>query len=380
MSAAGIAIFALVALLFLGISWASWKSYCLFHRGGRRVFATIAIASNLFWLILPFIASERLSAAFRVARSILGPPWFYWVLFSLVHVALVVLVSILWFLVARRREPLSSFGRIYSELFFLAFAIVTVVGVVQALVPLRVERVPITIAGLPAELRGMRIALISDLHVGLFSRPDRLAKISRAVMSQKPDHVVVAGDFIDDDPYFVPKFLKGLEPIGSGTPVTAVLGNHEIYGDPHDVIRQLSGTRVRLLVNEGTGVLRGDEVLWLAGISDYAARGELAPDLDAALRGRPANAPVIVISHQPRVFPEAIKRRLPLVLAGHSHGGQFGIRWLGWSLAGVFIPYDMGLFQKDATQMYVSTGAGYWLVPMRFGMSPEVVVIELRAK
>ena len=380
MSATGIAIFALVALVFLGISWASWKSYCLFHRGGRRVFATIAIVSNLFWLILPFIASERLSAAFRVARSVLGPPWFYWVVFSLVHVSLVVLVAIFWFFIARRREPLSSFGRIYSELFFVAFAIVTAVGVVQALVPLRVERVPITIENLPAELRGMRIALISDIHVGLFSRPDRLAAISRAVMSQKPDHVVIAGDFIDDDPYFVPKFLKGLEPIGSGTPVTAVLGNHEIYGEPRDVIRQLRGTRVRLLVNEGTGILRGDEVLWLAGISDYAARDELAPDLDAALRGRPANAPVIVISHQPRVFPEAIERGLPLVLAGHSHGGQFGIRWLGWSLAGVFIPYDMGLFQKGPTQLYVTTGAGYWLVPMRFGMSPEVVVIELRGK
>ncbi|RPH99369.1 MAG: hypothetical protein EHM71_18250, partial [Zetaproteobacteria bacterium] len=208
MSATGIAIFALVALFFLGISWASWKSYCLFHRGGRRIFAAIAIASNLFWLILPLIASERLSAGFRVARSILGPPWFYWVLFSLLHVSVVVLVAILWFFLARKREPLSSFGRIFSELFFVAFAVTTVVGVVQALVPLRVERVPITITGLPAELRGMRIALISDLHVGLFSRPERLAKISRAIMAQQPDHVVIAGDFIDDDPWFVPKFLR----------------------------------------------------------------------------------------------------------------------------------------------------------------------------
>lgn len=378
MSATGIAIFALVALFFLGISWASWKSYCLFHRGGRRIFATIAIVSNLFWLILPFIASERLSAAFRVARSVLGPPWFYWVLFSLAHVSVVVLVAILWFFLARRREPLSSFGRIYSEIFFLAFAVITVVGVVQALVPLRVERVPITITGLPPELRGMRIALISDLHVGLFSRPGRLAKISRAIMAQRPDHVIIAGDFIDDDPWFVPKFLRGLEPIGGETPITAVLGNHEIYGEPRDVIRQLRGSRVRLLVNEGTGVLRGDAVLWLAGISDYAAHDELAPDLDAALRGRPVNAPVIVISHQPRVFPEAVERKLGLVLAGHSHGGQFGIRALGWSLAGVFIPYDMGLFRSGSTQMFVSTGAGYWLVPMRFGMSPEVVIVELR--
>lgn len=378
MSAADIAILSLVILAFLGISWASWKSYCLFHRGGRRIFATIAIGSNLFWLVLPFIVSARVSPWFRIARSILGPPWFYWVVFSLLHVTVVALVAVAWFFVARRREPLSSFGRIVSELFFLAFAIITVVGFIQAIGPLRVERVPVTIKGLPPELRGMRIALISDLHVGLFSRPGRLAKISRALMEQKPDHVVIAGDFIDDDPYFVPKFLRGLEPIGKATPVTAVLGNHEMYGEPASVIRQMKGTRVRLLVNEGTGVLRGQTVLWIAGVSDYAGKGALKPDIDAALRGRPDGATTIVISHQPRVFPEAVLRKIPLVLAGHSHGGQFGVRWLGWSLAGVFIQYDMGLFRKDETQMFVTTGAGYWLVPVRFGMSPEVVVIELR--
>ncbi|MBI2213122.1 MAG: metallophosphoesterase [Acidobacteria bacterium] len=378
MSAAGIAILALVTLVFVGISWASWKCYCLFHRGGRRIFAAIAIGSNLFWLVLPFIVTSRLSGWFRVTRSILAPPWFYWITFSLLHVSVIALVAIVWFFVARKKERLAQFGRIVSELFFVAFGIITVVGFVQALVPISVERVPVTLAGLPPELRGMRIALISDLHVGLFSRPGRLARISRAVMEQRPDHVVVAGDFLDDDPYFVPKFLRGLEPIGAGTPITAVLGNHEMYGEPRSVIRQLKRTRVRLLVNEGTGVLRGQTVLWLAGVSDYAGRDALKPDIDAALRGRPDGAPVIVISHQPRVFPEAVARRIPLVLAGHSHGGQFGIRWLGWSLAGVFIPYDMGLFQKEATQMYVTTGAGYWLVPVRFGMSPEVVMIELK--
>lgn len=379
MSAAGFLIFALVALVFLSISWASWKSYCLFHRGGRRIFAAIAIVSNLFWLAIPFIAGDgRLAPWFRVTRSILGPPWFYWVTFSLVHVSIVALVAIVWFFVARKREPLAQFGRLASELWFLAFGIVTLVGFIQTVATLRVERVPVAIPGLPAELRGMRIALVSDLHVGLFSRPGRLAKLSRALMAENPDHVVVAGDFIDDDPDFVPKFLRGLEPVPASTPITAVLGNHEMYGDPHAVVRQMKSTRVRLLVNEGTGVLRNGKVLWLAGVSDYAGRNELAPDLDAALRGRPDGAPAIVISHQPRVFPEAVAKKIPLVLAGHSHGGQFGVRWLGFSLAGIFIPYDMGLFAKDQTQMYVTTGAGYWLVPVRFGMSPEVVVIELR--
>jgi predicted MPP superfamily phosphohydrolase len=135
---------------------------------------------------------------------------------------------------------------------------------------------------------------------------------------------------------------------------------------------------VDLLFNEGRGVLKDDAILWLAGISDYAGRDEYAPDIDASLRGRPDEAVTVLISHQPRAFEPAVERGINLVLAGHTHGGQFGLRPLGWSLAGVFLPRDMGLYREKDTQMFITTGAGYWILPMRFGMSPEVVLIELK--
>lgn len=77
------------------------------------------------------------------------------------------------------------------------------------------------------------------------------------------------------------------------------------------------------------------------------------------------------------VILAVIRRRIPLTLCGHTHGGQFGIRPLGWSLAGVFLKYHMGLYKEGDSQMYVNTGTGYWLVPVRLGMTPEITVVEL---
>jgi predicted MPP superfamily phosphohydrolase len=373
-----LAIFVLVALGFMLLSWGCWKGFRTIHTRGRKIWAAAAIVSNLFWIALPFIATERLTPEFRIIRSVLAPPWFYWLSFSLLYGSLLLILLILW-RVGFRRDGLTfgRFGRPFSYVFLVASAVVTVVGVYQALVPLRVERVQVVVDDLDPGLEGTTFALVSDLHVGMFSRLARLHQISRAVDGLDADYVIACGDLIDDDPVFVPKFLEGLAPLRHDTPILAVLGNHEIYGDPSAVRESLEGSRVDLLFNEGRGVLQNEAILWLAGISDFAGRDSFAPDIDAALRGRPEGAFTVLFSHQPRAFAPAVERDVDLVLAGHTHGGQFGVRSLGWSLAGVFLPRDMGLYREKNTQMFITTGAGYWVVPMRFGMSPEVVLVEL---
>jgi predicted MPP superfamily phosphohydrolase len=105
---------------------------------------------------------------------------------------------------------------------------------------------------------------------------------------------------------------------------------------------------------------------------------ELRPDVEKSLRGRPPNSYPLLLAHQPRAFRDAKSAAIPLTLCGHSHGGQTGIRRWGWSLAGVFIPYHMGLYREDGFQLFVTTGAGNWLVPFRLGLSPEIVIIELK--
>jgi hypothetical protein len=131
-----------------------------------------------------------------------------------------------------------------------------------------------------------------------------------------------------------------------------------------------------LLVNEGANA----GALWIAGLSDYAAQTpRLKPNLVAALARRETNFPIL-IAHQPKAFDEARRISLPLTLVAHTHGGQLGIRPLGWSLAGVFLPYHMGWYRRGVSQLYVNTGTGFWLVPFRLGMTGEITLIELHRR
>lgn len=368
------------ALAFLGIAlvifapfnFVTIRQLLRIHPHRRRWILAAAVIGNLMWPF--FLVLRDLTPFSRMARAILGPPWFAWTSLAILYTALMLLVLLAW--IPFRKRRFAGFARWPSRVFLSLGLVGSVVGFYQALVPLRVERVPILLENLPAEAEGMRIAVMSDLHVGLFTRPSRLEKIFTTARALDPDATVILGDMIDDDPHFVPKLLDGTAALGPDIPLLAVLGNHEIYGDPRQVISGLRGSRIRLLVNEWVPL----RSVTFAGLGEYGVsrtpeHRALGPDVDRALAG--ASFP-IVLSHQPKAFYETRAKNVPLTIAGHTHGGQCGIRPLGLSLAGAFLEYHMGLYRYSTSQLYINTGTGYWLVPFRLGMTPEITLIELR--
>lgn len=363
-------------LLFLPFNWIAYRQLVRIHPRRRGWVLTALIAGNLMW---PFFFWLRtFSPVTRVLRAVLGPMWFAWSSFTIVYTGMLFLVLLAW-IPFRKRKAFAEFARWPSRVFLVATLLGTIVGVYHALVPLRVERVSVRVANLPPSLHGARLALLGDLHVGLFTRMSRLDKIFSTTASLKPDLVLIAGDMIDDDPHFVPKLLTGTRTLPATIPLLGVFGNHEMYGDPRAVIDGMRGSRIRLLINEGFAW----RDLWVAGVSDRAAQQDakyrdLKPDLPKALAAKPANALAVVLSHQPSIIDEARKHNVPVALAAHTHGGQCGFRPLRWSLAGVFLRYHMGLYDLPPTQLYINTGTGYWLVPFRLGMTPEITLIELR--
>ena len=358
----GALIFAAVLALFLAFNIITVWALLRLHPRRKWIVIALAAIGNVMWLFFP-ILNARTDFS-RAARAIFGPPWFAWLCFVMVYSIFIAIAAVVF----RRRL------RVISRIFLWVALIALIAGVYGALVPLRVEHVPVVLDALPPELEGTRIALIADLHVGLFSRSSRLRQIFQAAVAQSPHVIVLAGDLVDDDPYFAPKLMAT---VPTNFPVVAVLGNHEMYGDPIEMIARLRGSRVQLLLNDAI-VMDG---LCLAGISDYAARIDaLKPNIPAALAKCAAGTFPVLISHQPRAFPEASQRRVALTLCAHSHGGQCGIRPLRWSLAGVFLPYHMGLYRRGDSQLYVNTGTGYWLLPWRLGITPEITLIELRRR
>lgn len=361
---------AIALLLFVPFSVLAYRQLVRIHPRRRRIVQVLAVLGNLLWPFLLFL--NRSTPWMRGIRSTLGPLWFGWTSFALLYSIALFLILLAW--IPFRRIPFAQFARRPSRVFLWTVLAGFAVGCYQALVPLRVERVPIAIDNLPPALHGKRIVLLGDLHVGLFTRRSRLDRIFATTDALRPDVVVIAGDLIDDDPFFVPKLLDGTSRLSPSTPLYAVLGNHEMYGDPRRVIAGLRGSRIRLLVNEGAA----HGPLWIAGVSDFAGtQPALKPDLDKALHGMPSGAMPVVVAHQPRVFDAVRARKLPLALVAHTHGGQLGFRPVRISLAGLFLPYHMGLYRDGASQLYVNTGTGYWLFPFRLGMTPEITLIEL---
>jgi predicted MPP superfamily phosphohydrolase len=365
--------FAIALAVFAPFNWIAWRALTRIHPRRRRLVAGAFIIGNAMW---PFFAILNARTGFsRAVRATLGPPWFAWQCFAILYTVLLALIAIAW--LAFRKRAFVEFAHLPSKAFLWIVIVGGVIGCYQAVVPIRIERVPVTIAHLPRALDGTRIALVADLHVSLFTRESRVRQLFATAGALKPDVVIAAGDLIDDDPYYIPKLLRGASALDPSIPLLAVLGNHEMYGAPFEVIDKLRGTRLRLLVNEGVAV-RG---LWIAGLSDFAARDpRLEPDLDRALRGAPAGALPIVVAHQPKAFDPARAHHIALTLVAHTHGGQLGFRPLRWSLAGLFLRYHMGLYRAGDSQLYVNTGTGYWLLPFRLGMTPEITVIELHSR
>ncbi|MGZ8867206.1 MAG: metallophosphoesterase [Thermoanaerobaculia bacterium] len=372
-------LFLLLALaIFVSVNIVTVRAMLHVHPRRRGWIIAAVVLGNLMW---PFMLMLRQLTAFtRILRATLGPMWFAWNSFAILYAVLMALVAMAW-LIGRHRFSFATMARWPSRIFLSLGLIGSIAGFYQALVPLRIERVPVELENLPPEEEGTRIVLLADLHVGLFTRQSRLDRIFSTARALEPDAVVILGDLIDDDPYYVPKLLAGTRALAPSTPLLAVLGNHEMYGDPLRVIRELEGSRITLIVNDGFALGQ----LWIAGTSDRAAEQmsqyhALKPDLGAALAKRPPGSFPVIVSHQPRIFYEAREQKLPLTLTAHTHGGQCGIRPMGWSLAGVFLEYHMGLYRWGASQLYVNTGTGYWLVPFRLGMTPEITLIELRRR
>ena len=230
----------------------------------------------------------------------------------------------------------------------------------------------------PAALDGLRLGVLSDIHAGApHVGTNAIARAVEALNAERPEIMLLLGDFIDAHvlwggrvpPRDVARELSALSaPLGT----FAVLGNHDWKQAGHEMWRALEDAGIVVLENRA--VAAGD--LYVAGLADLRLR---RPDLPGALAGVPADAPVVLLAHDPDVFP-FVPERVALTLSGHLHGGQVAIPVLRRPA----IPshygerYVRGHVVEDGRHLYVSSGLGTSGLPLRLLAPPEVVILELR--
>lgn len=253
------------------------------------------------------------------------------------------------------------------------------------------------IAPWPTGLR-LRIVALSDIHASEpYMSTDRIRRIAQRANALEPDLIVLLGDYVAGSRIVsrnIPAAewapaLSGLKaPLG----VFAVLGNHDWWedrtaqrtGELPVAARAMTDAGIRVLHNEALALPSRQGTVWLAGLGDQLAfapakaRGWRpragAHDLIKTLAPIPVGAPTILLAHEPDIFPR-VPARVALTLSGHTHGGQ--VRLFGYS---PIVPsarrYAWG-HVREHTDLVVSGGLGYSMIPVRFGVPPEITVVEL---
>ncbi len=248
-------------------------------------------------------------------------------------------------------------------------------GIVRAMADPIVQTVTVQIAGLDPRLGGFRIALFSDAHLGSIRRKAAMERLVDIVNGTESDLVAVVGDLIDGSVADLGDDVAPMANLSAPQGTFFVTGNHEYYSGVEDWVEYLPDLGVRVLANERLAIERDGAAFDLAGINDItgADMGD-GPDFEAALSGRRRDRPVVLLAHQPVTVDNAVEFGVDLQLSGHTHGGQL---WPFHYVIALQQGVVSGLSRIEDTQLYVTSGAGFWGPPMRVGADPEVVVIEL---
>ena len=260
----------------------------------------------------------------------------------------------------------------------------------------QVKRIKLAFSNLPPAFKGLKIVHISDIHSGSFTDKKAVMKGVKKILDEKPDLILFTGDLVnnlaDEMNGYMDVFDKLHAPLG----VYSTLGNHDygdyVHWDSHEEkkanlerLKQIHAELGwRLLMNEHIVLERGDDKIAVIGIENWSAKARFTKygDLKKAYEGSESYPFKILMSHDPSHWKAEVLELytdIDLMLAGHTHGMQFGVDIPGFKWSPVQYMYKQwdGLYEDGKQKLYVNPGYGFIGYPGRVGILPEITVITL---
>lgn len=239
------------------------------------------------------------------------------------------------------------------------------------------REVDIPVKGLPADLNGLRIAHLSDIHLSPYLSESDLAYVVDMANETKAHLAAVTGDLITGrwDPVEV--CLMQLKRLRTDAGVVGCMGNHEIFAGCEQSAKETAADLgMNFLRQEAAAFRFGKAKLNIAGVDYQSFHSPYLIGAESLVEPESFN---LLLSHNPDVFPVAAQKGFDLTLAGHTHGGQvtFEILHQWVNVARIFTPYVYGQYQKDGAALYVTRGIGTVGIPARIGAPPEIALIRL---
>jgi hypothetical protein len=243
---------------------------------------------------------------------------------------------------------------------------------------------PIKLINLPTAFHRFKIVQISDVHHSSFVSEGEIVAAAQRANELQPDLIVLTGDYVSHSPDFIPGCARALGHLRAKHGVFAVLGNHDHWTDGVLMKEALLAQGIRVLCNEHVHLEQDGAQLCLAGVDDMLVKLD---DMKAALAGTSRAETRILLAHNPALIREAARAGVDLMLSGHTHGGQ-----INWKL---LVPQKESRLSRwlhrpsrkfmrghavlGNTQLYVNRGLGTVVVPLRYGCTPEITLLELHA-
>jgi predicted MPP superfamily phosphohydrolase len=235
----------------------------------------------------------------------------------------------------------------------------------------------------PPELSGLRIAVISDIHTGApFINDQKLKDIVDKTNALNPDLIVLLGDYMSPNSWHSHRVepevtAAGLKSLKAPLGVYSVLGNHDWWYNGERVRRAFELNGIRVLEDEVAEINWHERSFWLVGLADLWTRPQ---HIDETIAKVPPGSTIIALTHNPDIFPR-LPQSVPLLIAGHTHGGQVNLPFIGTPI----VPsrfgrkYTSGHVFEDGHHMFVTTGIGTSILPVRFRVTPEIVILTIKS-
>ncbi len=243
-----------------------------------------------------------------------------------------------------------------------------------------VVRKPVAIEGLPEKLRGLKVAVVSDIHSGPYMNKAQMDAYVRIVNGLKPDITLLPGDFVNNKNAEVDPLCESFQHLRAEYGVYGCLGNHDYFDDENVIANEIQLCGVDMLRDAHKLIHPRGEAFSIIGVEDIGPTDAFDPHFKKAVKGLRSSTPHILMCHKPYYLDDAAQWGVDLMVSGHTHGGQIVFaRFLDTpvSLATAISQYVEGFYTVDATQMYVTRGIGMVGIPVRWNCPPEVTLLTL---
>jgi predicted MPP superfamily phosphohydrolase len=354
-----------------------FKGYNAFQfKGGSKILYTVLFIGLAVTFIAAKFLEARHSSLFTDALNVVGGFWMGFMLYSVMFF----LISDIIFLILRLSGLLESnnipvFRRLSLLITSGLSVILIVAGFINAIIPV-VKEYNITIDK-PAEgIKNLRVAAVSDIHLGSIIRKRSIRKLSNMLDEMHPDVIFLLGDIVDGElgPVLrgdLLQYFKGPETIDG---LYAITGNHEFIGGAKRTIPYIESKGIRVLKDEVVILPGGIQLIGRLDRDSKRFYGSERLPLDELMKGIDHSKPIILLDHQPFHLDETVKNGVDLQLSGHTHNGQL---WPLNYLTRKMYELSYGYKKKGNSQIIVSSGFGLWGPRIRLGSRSEVLLINI---